>query len=236
MLFNLLHWCNKQVQIKANKIINTLLPGTSSFHSPVICTSISYIKKMCLIGSMFLEESLKGQQGGWAEGIRGLVVAVASSPVGDATSGEGLCLWKGKHERGCEGGAGRCAGHHGRAQGLKVIVIGWVVKGLPVLSCVDGVGQVDLWHWPRRLHLRLCQQIQRLLQNRGVQVGHLHRAVGDGGGGQDRAAATAGEDRVGGRGEGWLAGSDSGGLWLWGHTSGEAGVGRRHGDHREICI
>lgn len=73
---------------------------------------------------MFLEESLKGQQGGRAEGIRGLVITVASSPVGDATGGEGLCFWKGEHERRREGGAGRCAGHHGRAQGLKVVVAG----------------------------------------------------------------------------------------------------------------
>lgn len=104
---------------------------------------------------------------------------------------------------------------------------------LPVLSCVEGVGQVDLWHRPRRLHLSLCQKIQRLLQNRGVQICHLHHAVGDGGGGQDRAAAAAaaGEDRVGGRGEGWLARRD-GGLWLGGHTA----VGRRHGDHRQIHI
>lgn len=40
-------------KIKANKIINNLLPGsTSPFHSPVICTSISNIKRMCLMGSI----------------------------------------------------------------------------------------------------------------------------------------------------------------------------------------
>lgn len=107
-------------------MVYILLPGTRPFHSPVICTSISYMTKMCLIGSMMflLEESLKGQQGGRTEGVRGLVVAVASSPVGYATSGEGLRLWKGEHERRGEGGAGRRAGHHGRAQGLKVIVAG----------------------------------------------------------------------------------------------------------------
>ena len=93
-----------------------------------------------------MEESLKGQQGGRAERIRGLVVAVASSPVGDATGGEGLRLWEGKHERRREGGAGRCAGHHGRAQGLEVGGGGRGVKGLPVLSCVEGVGQVNLRH------------------------------------------------------------------------------------------
>lgn len=115
------------------------------------------------------------------------------------------------------------------------------MKGLPVLSCVEGVGQVDLRHGPRRLHLGFCQQVQRLLQNGGVQVRHLHHAVGDGGGGQHGAAAAAvvvaGEDRVGGGGEGWLAGRDGGclgdgGLWLGGATD----VGRRHGDHGEIHI
>lgn len=114
--------------------------------------------------------------------------------MGDTTSGEGLCFREAEHERRREGGAGRCAGHYGRAQGLKVIVTGCGVKGLPVLSCVEGAGQVNLWHRPRRLHLGLCQQIQRLLQDGGVQVCHLDRAVGDGGGGEDGAAAAAGED------------------------------------------
>lgn len=104
---------------------------------------------------MFLEESLKGQQGRGAEGIGGLVVAVASSPVGDATSGEGFRLGESKDEGGRESGAGRCAGHHRSAQGLKVIVTGCTVKGLPVLSCVEGVGQVDLRHRACRLQLRL---------------------------------------------------------------------------------
>lgn len=190
---------------------------------------------------MFLEESLKGQQSGWAEGIRGLVIAAASSPVGNATSGEGLRLWKGKHKRRCEGGAGRGAGHHGCAQGLKIIVAGWGMKGLPVLSCVEGVGQVNFGHRPCRLQLCLCQQIQRLLQNRGIQVCHLHNTVGYSGGGQDRAAATAGENGDGVWGEARLAGGNSrclwgGGLWLGGHTGGETGVCWRQGDDREICV
>ena len=184
-----------------------------------------------------LEESLKGQQGWWTEGVRGLVVAAASSPVCDATGGEGLRLWEGKHKRGREGGAGGGAGHHGCAQGLKVT--GFGVKWLPLLSGVEGVGQVDLGHRARRLHLRLGQQIQRLLQDRGVQVGHLHRAAGQGASRQDGAAA--GEDGVGGRGESRLSESGSGrpgdgGLQLGRQLAGEAGVGQGDGHHWEVCV
>lgn len=187
---------------------------------------------------MFLEEPLEGQQGRGAQGIGGLVVAVASSPVGDATGGEGLRLWKGKHERGREGGEGRRAGHHGRAEGLKVTAADCGVKRLPVLSRVEGAGQVHVWDRPRRLHLRLRQQVQRLLQDGGLQVGQLHRAVGDGGGRQEGVAAAA-EDGVGGRSERRLARSDGGrrwdgGLWLRGDSGGEAGMRWRHGDHREV--
>lgn len=145
----------------------------------------------------FLEESLEGQQGRGAEGVRGLVVAVASSPVGDATGGEGLGLWKGEDKRGCDGGAGRRAGHHGRAQGLKVTAADGGVERLPVLGCVEGAGQVDVRDGPRRLHLRLCQQVQGLLQDGGFQVSHLHHAVGHGGGGEEGVAVAA-ENGVGG--------------------------------------
>lgn len=146
--------------MKTNKIINNWIFSTSPFHSPVICTSR---KCAWLEVSMFLEESLKGQQCWWAEGVRWLVVAAASPTMGDATSGVGFCLWEGKGKSRGEGGAGRGAGDHRGAERLKVVVAGWGMKRLPVLCCVQRVGQVNLRHWPRRLHLCLDQQIQRLL-------------------------------------------------------------------------
>lgn len=145
---------------------------------------------------MSLEKSLKGEQGGRAERVGGLFVAAAASPVGHAAGGEGLRLREGERERRHVGGAGRGAGHHGRAQGLKVAVgaAGGGVEGLPVLTGVDGAGQVHLGHRPRRLHLRLGQQVQGLLQDGGVQVAQLDG--GGGSGGQDGGGA--GEDGVGG--------------------------------------
>lgn len=159
--------------------------------------------------------------------------------MGDAACGEGFGLWEGKDERGGEGGARRRAGHHGGAQGLKVAAGGGGggggVEGLPVLSCVQGAGQVDLGHRARRLQLGLGHEIQRLLQDRGVQVRHLHQAGRDGGCGQGGASAAAAEDGVGNSGEGGPAGSHAG-LRLGGHAGGQAGVGGGQGHHREVRL
>lgn len=175
--------------------------------------------------AMRVEEGLEGQQGGRAERIRRLLVAVAAPPVGDAACREGVGFWEGEDEGGREGGARRRAGHHGGAQGL------------PVLRGVQGAGQVHLGHRARRLHLGLGHEVQRLLQDGGVQVRHLHQAVRDGGGGQAAAAAAAaaGEDGVGDGGEGGSAGGHAG-LRLRGHAGGQAGVGGGQGHHREVRV
>lgn len=185
---------------------------------------------------MSLEKSLKGQQGWRAERVGGLFVAAAAPPVGHAAGGEGLRLREGEHERRCVGSAGRGAGHHGRAQGLEVTVgaVGGGVEGLPVLAGVDGAGQVHFGHRPRRLHLRLGQQVQGLLQDGGVQVAHLDggSAGDDGGGDGGEDGGGAGEDGVGGRGEG-----DGGGGGLGGrHGRGVAGDRGGDGGHQEVRL
>ena len=131
--------------------------------------------------SLVLEEFLKGQQRGGAQGVGGILVAGAPSPVGGATGGEGVGLRVVEDEGRREGGGGRRACHHGRAQRLEVhaadvVVVDVVagdpcrgVEGLPVLGGrVQGAGEVHLGHGARHLHLRLGQQVQRLLKGRGV--------------------------------------------------------------------
>ena len=108
--------------------------------------------------------------------------------MGGATGGEGVGLGVVEDEGRSEGGGGRCARHHGRAQRLKVhadvVVVdvgvagdpGRGVEGLPVLGgCVQRAGEVHLGHGARHLHLCLGQKVQRLFQGRGVIQ---HRQLG----------------------------------------------------------
>ena len=114
-----------------------------------------------------------------------MIVAAAPSLLGYATGRQRLRLRIAEDEGRCVRGAGWGAGDHRGAQGLKVI-IGCAVERLPGLG-VQGAGQIYIGHRPGRLHLRLDEERQGLLQAGCVQVGHLD--VRDGG--QEGAA---GED------------------------------------------